>query len=119
MLLCTVRVDLYARDPEMRGADEARLDEAWRRAQAIQAGIRAPTFLAVQGALFPGMLLEAYDQREGKVSLTVSGREADGQPFAVKLGSLPGLADVRLVGVLSEGKGKAKRSKVMLEARLR
>ena len=119
MLLTQLLVNLYARDPEMRGADEARLAEARRRAQAIQAGIRAPVFLAVQAALFPGMLLEAYDQHGGSLSVTVSGREADAQPFAARLGELPGLADVRLVGVLSEGKGKTRRSRVMLEAKLR
>lgn len=119
MLLTHLRVNLYARDPEMRGADEAHLEEAWRKTQKIVSGIHAPMFLAVEEALFAGMLLESYDQHDGTLSVTVSGREGDAQPFTVRLGQLPGLSDVRLVGVLTEGKGKTRRSRVMLEAKLR
>jgi len=118
-LLVHFRVLLYARDDEMRGADEARLEEAWKRAQTLTGGIRTPAYGAVRGALAPGMQLESYDQREGKVAVTVTAKEGDAQPFAVRLGATKELADVRMVGMLSEGKGKAKRTRVIVEARLR
>jgi hypothetical protein len=122
MLQVKLRATLYARDPEMRGADEGRLEEAKKRVQTLTSGVKARGWLAAAaaGAIGDEPVLESIEQREGRVTYTFSARsDAAGEPLAERLAASPELAEAKFVGGMAEGKGKGKRSRLVIEARLK